>query len=211
LREMQQELVNALLNLDESRADDVLSEAHSLHPVEAVMFELIHPALVQIGQMWHDGIINTTTEHYGSSYIYGRLRALLSLSSSIKSAPAVIVACAPTDQHELGPLMLAVMLRRTGYRVYYVGANTPVADLFEMARQISPLAVMVSASTAHALEQLSREQTFLRGMAPYVIFGGKAFNDNPDMAKALGGLFLAENIPQAVEKFDQLVQGVKTS
>jgi MerR family transcriptional regulator, light-induced transcriptional regulator len=211
LREMQQELVNALLNLDEDRADTVLSEAHTLHPVESVMFELIHPGLVQIGQMWHDRIINTTIEHYSSSYIYGRLRSLLSLSSNIKTAPAVIVACAPTDQHELGPLMLAVALRRAGYRVYYVGANTPVSDLFEMSNHIMPLAIMVSASTAKSAEKLLEEQHFFKNVSPHIIFGGSAFNENPELARTLGGIYLAGDIPRAIEEFDHLVQKVKTS
>jgi MerR family transcriptional regulator, light-induced transcriptional regulator len=211
LREMQQELVNALLNLDEDRADAVMSEAHSLHPVEAVMFELISPSLVQIGQMWHDGIINTTLEHFSSSYIYGRLRSLLSLSSNVKAAPAIIVACAPTDQHELGALMLAVALRRAGYRVYYVGANTPVSDLFEMSNQIMPIALMISASSAKAVEKLFEEQHMFKNVSPYIIFGGKAFNENPELAKSLGGIYLAEDIPRSIEKFEQLVQKVKTS
>ncbi len=210
LHDMQQELVNALLNLDEDRADAVLSEAHSLHPVEAVMFELISPALVQIGQMWHDGIINTTIEHYSSSYIYGRLRSLLSLSSSLKAAPAVIVACAPTDQHELGPLMLAVTLRRAGYRVYYVGANTPVADLLQMSNQVMPTAIMISASTAKAAEKLVEEHHHFKNVSAHIIFGGAAFNKNPDLAKTLGGLYLAADIPSSLEKFEQLVQKVKT-
>ncbi len=211
LREMQQELVNALLNLDEDRADTVLSEAHSLHPVEAVMFELICPTLVQIGQMWHDGIINVTLEHFASSYIYGRLRALLSLSSNMKTAPAVIVACAPTDQHELGPLMLAVALRRAGYRVYYVGANTPTSDLFEMSSQVMPIALMISASTAKAVEKLMEEQHYFRNVSPHIVFGGAAFNENPDLARTLGGLYLGADIPSSLEKFEQLVQKVKTS
>lgn len=211
LREMQQELVNALLNLDEDRADTVMSEAHSLHPVEAVMFELISPSLVQIGQMWHDGIINTTLEHFSSSYIYGRLRALLNLSSNAKAAPAVIVACAPTDQHELGALMLAVALKRAGYRVYYVGANTPVSDLFDMSSQVMPIAIMISASNGKAVEKLMEEQHYFRNVSPFIIFGGAAFNENPDIAKTLGGTYLAENIPKSLEKFEQLVEKVKTS
>jgi MerR family transcriptional regulator, light-induced transcriptional regulator len=211
LKEMQQELVNALLNLDEDRADTVLSEAHALHPVEAVMYELISPSMVQIGQMWHDGIINVTLEHFASSYIYGRLRALLNLSSNVKAAPAVIVACAPTDQHELGALMLAVALKRAGYRVYYVGANTPVSDLFEMSSQVMPIALMISASSARAVEKLMEEQHYFKNVSPFIIFGGAAFNENPDLAKTLGGIYLADNIPQSIEKFEQLVDKVKTS
>jgi MerR family transcriptional regulator, light-induced transcriptional regulator len=90
-------------------------------------------------RLWHDGEINTTTEHFASSYVQGRLRQLMSLAGGQPHGQRVIVACAPHDQHEIGAMMLAVMLRRSGYQVYYVGANTPVADLAAMARDRAAL------------------------------------------------------------------------
>ena len=206
LSALQKELVQALIKLDETKANTLLSEAHALHSVEAVMFDVMNPAMVELGEMWHQGQINTTTEHFASSYIYGRSRALLSISSSLQDAPAVVVSCAPTDQHELGALMLAVSLRRAGYSVYYVGANTPVPDLAEMANNVGAVAVMISASTSSATEYLGESQKILRAMKAQIIFGGHAFNENPELAKSFGGRYLGPDISQAVEALDHLIK-----
>jgi methanogenic corrinoid protein MtbC1 len=202
-------LVDALVNLTDAEADKVLSEAHAFHPVETVMFEVMKPAMVEIGQRWHDGKINSTTEHFASSYIQGRLRHLLQLSGNIQRAPSIIVACAPGDQHELGALMLAVVLRRSGYRVIYVGANTPVADLAEMASDVKPAAVMISASVVESVEKLMDEKHRFVGMAPFVIFGGMAFDAQPALAQTLGGRYLSSNLLEVVSQLDELIQRVR--
>src|SRR6056297_1572714 len=156
-------LVAALVDLDDHAADRVLGEAHALHPVEAVMVDILQPAMLELGQRWHDGTIATTTEHFASSYVHGRLRNLLSLSGQHRRSPGVVVACAPHDQHELGALMLAVILRRNGYRVTYLGANVPVVDLAALARQQRPLAVMISAATPESVDELKAQRAHLNG------------------------------------------------
>ena len=199
-------LVAALVDLDDHAADRVMGEAHALHPVEAVMVDVLQPAMLELGQRWHDGTIATTTEHFASSYVQGRLRALLSLAGQHRRSPGVVVACAPLDQHELGALMLAVMLRRRGYRVTYVGANTPVADLAIMARDTRPLALMVSASTQESLNELRAKRDLLASAAPIVVFGGPVFNADPSTAEELGGHYLAASVVAAVDRFDELVK-----
>lgn len=202
-------LVRALVNLNDAEADQVLGEAHALHPVETVMFEVMKPTMVEIGQRWHDGKINSTTEHFASSYMQGRLRNLLYLAGNILRAPSIVIACAPYDQHELGALMLAVILRRSGYRVIYVGANTPVADLAEMASDVKPAAVMVSASVVESVEKLMEEKHRFVGMAPFVIFGGMAFDAQPALAQTLGGRYLSSNLMEVVSQLDDLIQRVR--
>lgn len=196
---LRQELVEALVSLDDARADRILSEAHALHTVEAVVLDLLQNTMLELGQMWHDGKIGTTTEHFASSYVHGRLRALLALAGQNRSGPGVIVACAPLDQHELGALMLAVMLRRNGYQVYFVGANTPVEDLAAMARELKPLAVMISASSLDAIQQLIHKRQHLAGIAPVLALGGYGFNTDPSLAERVGGRYLGASVPEALE------------
>ena len=194
------DLVEALVGLDDDRADRVLSEAHALHTVEAVVLELLGPAMVDLGELWHDGKIATTTEHFASSYVNGRLRALLALAGGHRVGPVVIVACAPLDQHELGALTLAVLLRRAGYQVYFVGANTPVEDLARMARDVQPFAVMISASSVDAIQQLIDKRGHLEGIAPVLALGGAGFNDTPGLAERVGGRYLGASVPEALEQ-----------
>jgi MerR family transcriptional regulator, light-induced transcriptional regulator len=198
-------LVDALVSLDEARAERVLAEAHAIHAVEDVVLDLMHHTIVDIGMLWHDGKIATTTEHFASCYLQGRLRQLMALSGQVRSGPSVIVACAPLDQHDLGAMMLAVMLRRSGFQVYYVGANTPVEDLATMAKALKPAAVMISASSVDAVHQLFHKREHLRGIAPVVALGGNGFNADPGRAELVGGVFLADNVRDAVDRLHDLV------
>ncbi len=198
-------LVDAFLRLDEQAAERALSEAHALHSVETVVAEVIAPAMVEIGDLWHEGRIETTTEHVASSFVQGWLRQLLRLAPrSIESHP-IVVACAPLDQHQLAPLMLAVLLRRAGHAVVFVGADTPIEDLRSMARSLDARAVMVAASTPPALEALEERRELLDGIAPLLVFGGAAFDQDPSRASRLGGHYLADDVGEAVQRFDDLV------
>ena len=205
------ELLSALIELNDAKADAVLSEAYALHTVENVLMDIIRPAMFELGEMWHTAAINTTTEHFASSYVLGKLRGLFSLASSNQNAASIIIACAPGDQHELGALMLAVILRRKAFRVYYIGANTPVYDLASMATEMMPQVVMVSASIAGSLSALFEEKARFKSMAPIVVFGGPAFDENPDLARDLGGHYLSADLEEAAEGLVKLLEqkGVK--
>ncbi len=203
---LREELLAALLDLDETGADRVLSEAHTLHPLETVLVDIIQPAMVELGRRWHEGRVSTTTEHVASSYLHGRLRSLLSLTSSHSNNPEIVIACAPLDQHELGALMLAVLLRREGYRIVYVGANTPVDDLLELARQHRPLALMISASTQMSVHALLEKREALRASVSPIFYGGAAFNAQPHVADELGGHYLGSNVIDALPRFESLIR-----
>lgn len=203
---LRRDLVEALVELDEARADRVVGEAHALHPLEAVVLELFPGTMVELGRRWHDGAINTTTEHFASSYVQGRLRQLMTLAGHNRNGRRVIVACAPHDQHELGAMMLAVMLRREGYHVYFVGANTPVADLASMAGAVAPGAVMISASSMDAIRALMDQRHHLEGIAPVVAVGGHGFDEDPRRAELVGGVYLGREIPQALQRLGQLLR-----
>ncbi len=209
--ELAQELVAALVSLDEARAGDVLSEAFALHSVEAVMQGVIKPSMVEIGERWHSGEVRTTTEHFASNYLEARLRALLTLGSSAQASSqqqrAVIVSCAPGEHHELGALMLAVALRRAGYRVYFLGADTPIADLAEMARAVRPAAILISAMLQDSLEQLGAARQ-LGGLTRVLVFGGAAFEGQPELARSLGGVFLDNDPSRALERLGELLEDV---
>ena len=206
LTELQGALLGALLALDESRADRIFSHAYSLHSVETVLSEIVQRAMVKLGTLWHQGEVPLTTEHFASAYLQGRLRTLMSATVNPEGGSLVIVACAPLEHHELGALVLATLLRRAGHRVLYLGANTPVKDLRDLAHTLRPAGVMISASSAESVAQLTEARSYLVGMAPVVAFGGGAFNRQPGLAETLFGTFLAEDAAGAVRRFAELVQ-----
>ncbi len=206
LEALHRDLLGALLQLDEARADRVFSQAHSFHSVEDVLGVLTERTMRDIGAMWREGRVPVTTEHFASAYVQGRLRGLLSAVPNVADGAAVLVACAPRETHELGALTLAVLLRRAGFYVYYLGPDLPVKDLRELALTLRPTGVMISASVGLPVEALLEQKAHLVGIAPVLAFGGAAFNARPDLAEALYGTFLAPDAKGAVRRFSNLVQ-----
>ena len=192
-------LIEATLIGDNTRADRVLGEAHASLSVEDVLLKVIQPTLVEIGEKWHRGEINVAHEHQASNFLRGKLHGLLELAGNSKLGPAIIVACAPGEWHEIGALMMAVFLRRAGFRTHYLGANTPVEDLVRFAREVKAEALMISASNAEVVENLRGTARFLLEAAPLVIYGGNAFNERPEMARELGGEYLGSDSAMALD------------
>ena len=205
LLSLRSRLVEALVNLDESRAENILSEAYGMYSIEVVVSEIFHGTMFDIGTSWHDGLIPITTEHFASNFVQGRLRLLMNIVGSTVSRLSVIVACAPQDMHEIGALSLAVLLQRQGYHIYFTGSNTPIADLVVMTETVDPIAVMISASSRESLLQLKQSKALLSNLSPFLIFGGGAFNKDPSEAEGLGGHFLAETASLAVHEFSHLI------
>ncbi|MEX2534076.1 MAG: MerR family transcriptional regulator [Trueperaceae bacterium] len=200
---LQEELVASLVGLDEEVAERLLSEAHTLHPVDTVVLQLMAGTLTRLGELWQQGSVEAAVVNFASSYLQGRLRALLDHAAAARTAPAVLVACAPLNRHELGGLMLAVMLRRAGLRTYWLGADTPVADLTALSDRLRPVAVMVSANGLESLGALEKERRGLLSLAPILGLGGAAFNRFPESADTIGGHYLGPDIAQGVQRFRQ--------
>lgn len=146
------ELLQALLRFDAPEADDVLSEAFAIYSVEKVCTEIIQPTLVQIGELWHRGAASVAQEHFASQFLRRKLLALLNIYDVIDGRATILAACAPGEYHDLGLLLLALMLVRRNYRVVFLGADVPAEALLEAAAQIQPAVICLSASTAHTFE-----------------------------------------------------------
>jgi len=51
-----------------------------------------------------------------------------------RSSNHILVGCAPNEQHEVGALMFAVLLRSMCYQVEYLGPDVPLDDLVDYAK-----------------------------------------------------------------------------
>ncbi|MEK7311970.1 MAG: cobalamin-dependent protein [Chloroflexota bacterium] len=200
-------LFRALVGLDEATASAVLAEAHSLFDLTSVCAEIMTPCLVKIGEAWHDGDILISTEHLSSNYLRGRLVNLMQSFPARRAAPRVIMGCAPSEQHEIGMLILAVLLRRDGYRVDYLGANIPAEDLIDYIRAERPALACFTAGSEETARELRHIYNGIAGMRPAVKFGygGRAFITNPALCETVPGVFLGDTAADAVAQIQQLL------
>jgi methanogenic corrinoid protein MtbC1 len=205
---LQTDLLAALVAFDESAAEAVVTEAFGMYTVEQVGESLLRPALIEIGERWHQGALSVATEHFASNYLIQRLSALLRTMPNGVTGPLIWVACAPTELHEMGALLLSLYLRRAGYRVHYFGQNLPVDELpADMARQ-RPAMLLFSASTQQAAEALGRLSAKLTGQGlsvPVIGYGGQAFSLRPELRGLVTGIYLGDSAQAAIEPINHLL------
>src|SRR6185312_9868043 len=137
-------LLRQFITLDESSANQTIAQAFAIYSIEEVCRSLFTPTLTRLGQLWRAGEITVTTEHFASALIRERLASLFRSAPINDDAPLALVGCAPGELHELGPLMLALFLRRAGLRVAYLGQSVELESLVDAVEAVGPASVLLS-------------------------------------------------------------------
>src|SRR6185437_1729785 len=122
------QLRHALDELDEPAAQAVLDHLFADFTVETTLREVLVPYLRDLGDRWAKGAIGVTTEHFASNLLRARL-ASLARGWGQGHGPCAVLACPPGERHDLPLLAFGVVLHRNGWRIIYLGADTPLADL----------------------------------------------------------------------------------
>ena len=156
-------LAASLDRLDEQAANTALDRLFSAYTVETVLQEVILPYLHRLGERWETGEISVAHEHFASNLLRGRLLGLAQGWGQGRG-PGAILACVPGEQHELGLLAFGVALRRRGWRITYLGTDSPIDAVADIARSLAPAVVVLLSMTpegfldhAHDLKQLATQ------------------------------------------------------
>jgi DNA-binding transcriptional MerR regulator len=202
------QLYHALMHHDELRANEVFQAAGNVLGLKTLLLSIVTPCLVEIGEAWYRGDISITTEHFASTFLRAKLLVMLLAVVPNRRMPKLLVGGAPSEQHEIGPLMMSVLLRNQGYPVEFLGPDLPLEDLTEYARLEKPAMVILSATTEPAALELRPMQAMLNRVRPMPIFayGGRAFNLKPDLQRQVMGVFLGETMDEALENIAALVK-----
>lgn len=200
-------LFKALTAHSETEANTIFTELYALYDVTAVCTDVILPCLISIGDAWQRGEIRITTEHFASNYLRGRVMTLYQAQPMVRNAARILVGCAPHELHDIGSLVLALFLRREGYRVEFLGQDVHVDDLLEYARLERPALICLSATLEPAARELKRVHAGLVNMRPRPKFGfgGLIFNLRPALRESTPGLFLGESLTTASTRIRQLL------
>src|SRR5581483_7693871 len=121
-------LVAAAHDYDEGAVHAALDEALAGFSLETVLQELILPALREIGTEWERGALEVGQEHFASNLVRERLLAL-ARHWGRGGGPLATLACAPGERHDIGLIAFGLVLRSHGWRILFLGADTPIATL----------------------------------------------------------------------------------
>lgn len=154
-------LDEAVADLDEVSAHALMDRLLQDHDFEVAVRDGLMPFLSRVGDNWADGRISVAHEHFASHLVRRRLSAL-SLVWASGTGPLALLACPPGERHDIPLLVLGLLLARAGWRVRFLGQDTPLAALAAACRQLQPHVVVLSTTRPSTLRA---HQSTLRHLA----------------------------------------------
>lgn len=123
---------------DSGRMEVELDRAFAALPLVQVMELVVFPALADLGRRWAAGESVVVAEHMLSTATERRLAGRLAAARRPRG-PIGIVACPPGERHSVGAMTLSVLMAQDGWRITFLGADTPLgeADSIAAARRAS--------------------------------------------------------------------------
>jgi DNA-binding transcriptional MerR regulator len=180
-------LASALEGFDEPGAQAAFDHALAVMSLDALLRDLLLPYLQDLGERWEDGSVTVAQEHFASNVVRGRLLGL-ARGWGQGAGPLAVLACAPGEHHDLALIAFGLALRARGWRIAYVGPDTPLETLRETAQSLGPRLVVVSATAPRHLSRLGDELAALGRDAPLALAGAGA---TPALAEAAGAALLS--------------------
>jgi DNA-binding transcriptional MerR regulator/methylmalonyl-CoA mutase cobalamin-binding subunit len=203
LAELRGTWVSACLDYDERKAEQIISQAFALYPVEAVSLELLQKGIAEVGAGWYRGEVTVQQEHFASELAMRRLESLLASTPPPTRTERILVGCPPQENHTFSPLLLTLFLRRRSWDVVYLGANVPEVRMNSAITTTSPQLVIMSAQQLHTAASLLGMAQLLHERRLPLAYGGLVFNLVPTLRDRIPGHFLGEGLdeaPQVVER-----------
>jgi DNA-binding transcriptional MerR regulator len=170
LEEAAGNLAASLDRLDEQAANTALDRLFAAYTVETVLREVILPYLHSLGERWASGEVSVAQEHFASNLIRGRLLGLAQGWGQGRG-PGAILACVPGEQHELGLLAFGVALRRRGWRITYLGTDSPIDAVADTSRSLLPTVVVLLSINPQGFLDHAPEIEQLASQVPVMIAG----------------------------------------
>ena len=180
------------------------------HAYSTLLADFVAPAARFLGELWEQDLCNSLEVTIGM----GRLQALVDrlqapgpVSASDVMRRALLIAL-PGETHVLGIRIVAKFLESTGWDVT-VEEHLPAEDNAKTVASERIGVVGVSMSVASSVELAARTIAVVRkaSLNPHVAImaGGKALNENPQLALQIGADAVGYDAPTALMLADHLL------
>ena len=166
-------LRQALDAFDEPAAQAVLDRLMSEFSLATVLRDVLIPYLAELGDRWHRGMATVAQEHFASNVIRGRLAGLARGWGS-GQGPRAVLACPPGELHDLALMIFGIVLNRNGWRIDYLGTNTPIEELASAIDSTHPDLVVLAATQPEIFRSLRAKLLAISRRVPLAIAGAGA-------------------------------------
>ncbi len=170
------ECLDAVKQLEGAGLQDALQRGLVMFGQRGVLQMVVSPLAEEVGERWRSGAFAAAHEHFFTSaakIFLGRLNKYFTPGSAMPN----LIACTPSGQlHELGAFMVGVAASHIGWRVTYLGAGLPAAEIAGAVAQNEAAAVALSIVYPGDDPCLSEELLDLKKFLPegtQIIAGGR--------------------------------------
>jgi DNA-binding transcriptional MerR regulator len=176
------ELREALDAMDADAAHAVLDRLLAFFTLDTVLSGVLLPYLHELGERWRSKEASIAQEHFASNLLRARLLALARGWERGEGRTALL-ACAPGEQHDLPLIVFGLALRGRGWRIVFLGADTPADSIADTAQRLRPAVVVVSSVTPRGFR---READTLAAIAREHRLAIAGAGANERLAESLG-------------------------
>jgi DNA-binding transcriptional MerR regulator len=168
-----EELVRALLYFDSAAAHAAIDRVFAARSLDGALRDVVLPVLHEVGEGWERGDVTVAQEHYATELLAGRLRGL-AREWDDGLGPRAVLACPPGERHDIGLLCCGLALHRRGWRVTYLGPDTPVDALAGTVSTVSPALVVIGVLQPEPLHAAAPELAELAEQVAVAVGGAGA-------------------------------------
>ena len=194
------QLTISMVDLDEDKFEKTLSSCILKKGFEETIINIVYPFLRKIGILWLSNKINPVQEHFISNLIRQKMIvAIDGLHDPISRDERVVLFLQESELHELGLLFFHYLVKKRGYKTYYLGQNVPYLDLKKACDKIDP-DILIS-----SVAYIGAEKTF----AEYLAVMQDNFKDKRILMTGQALFNKREIIPQGITLFENPTDLIK--
>jgi MerR family transcriptional regulator, light-induced transcriptional regulator len=134
--------------------------------LRSFLTDVVAPMNHAVGQAWFEGKIGILDEHHYAETIRSVLTVALSRLPSGEENPKIMLTTLPGEQHGIGLLMVACILRLEGAGVVFLGVQTPLEEIVRGAIAVECGIVGISCSEYMGHRTIASQLVKLRALLP---------------------------------------------
>lgn len=189
------------------------------HKTGVVFDSLIGPVMKQVGIHYFEGTLSIGDEHRMTQVMRDILvtvstTGILKPQQSSDAPRVAVVGCARGEVHELGALMVRVLLESAGWQVIYLGLNVPTEEFAHQQIKHGASMVCISlmppmgAPEAYAMIRLMN-RIYDEALPYRLVLGGSALREAQDL-DTLNTRMLDVQLFNRMMPFQQWVEAIET-
>tara|TARA_B110000263_G_C15196532_1_gene458604 strand:- start:73 stop:951 length:879 start_codon:yes stop_codon:yes gene_type:complete len=195
---------DSIVKGDQQLAHSIIGQAIDDHiGISQIYTEILTPAQIKLGDIWHAGDINIAQEHFATSItieIMERLRNETKPRNNL--GVNAVLAVLDDERHIVGMRMLADLLIMDGWTVDVLTDPTPISDLIEFTktRQIDLLGLSFTLDGTQTKARIIADALLEQGISTKILLGGRALgNQDSDLAE-LGFIGIAKDAVEGLKE-----------